>query len=214
MSLYHGFDMPYRKLQESWKKIQEDDYTDASKNKKDKQLPDVEGGYTERKGLEGPFHMHNGKTYYYDPKEGKYYDPTTDWYVDHDSEEFYQLTGMKKMSDFYNENLKEVEEVEETMDSIAQQIKANINTPFIKVSPSPLGGGYSIHISLDPRESWSNNIFHNSKYLIFMVNKSDKSLELLSKHYGIPVKFRKTRVRNTQQVIEKLKDYLNQIKEV
>jgi hypothetical protein len=34
-----------------------------------------------RKGLEGPFHYPNGAVLYYDPKEGKYYDPTTDFYV-------------------------------------------------------------------------------------------------------------------------------------
>jgi hypothetical protein len=34
-----------------------------------------------RKGLEGPFHYPNGQTLYYDPKEGQYYDPTTDFYV-------------------------------------------------------------------------------------------------------------------------------------
>lgn len=37
-----------------------------------------------RKGLEGPFHYPNGQVLYYDPKEGKYYDPTTDFYVSHD----------------------------------------------------------------------------------------------------------------------------------
>ena len=34
-----------------------------------------------RKGLEGPFHYPNGQVLYYDPKEGQYYDPTTDFYV-------------------------------------------------------------------------------------------------------------------------------------
>jgi hypothetical protein len=34
-----------------------------------------------RRGLEGPFVMGNGRVYYYDPKEGKYWDPTTDYYV-------------------------------------------------------------------------------------------------------------------------------------
>lgn len=28
--------------------------------------------------------MGNGRVYYYDPKEGKYWDPTTDYYVPHD----------------------------------------------------------------------------------------------------------------------------------
>jgi len=34
-----------------------------------------------RKGLEGPFHYPSGAVLYYDPKEGQYYDPTTDFYV-------------------------------------------------------------------------------------------------------------------------------------
>lgn len=34
-----------------------------------------------RKGLEGPFHYPNGQVLYYDPKEGQYYDPLTDFFV-------------------------------------------------------------------------------------------------------------------------------------
>jgi len=34
-----------------------------------------------RKGLEGPFHYPNGQVLYYDPKQGEYYDPLTDFYV-------------------------------------------------------------------------------------------------------------------------------------
>jgi len=34
-----------------------------------------------RKGLEGPFWFVN-RVLYYDAREGKYYDPTTDFYVD------------------------------------------------------------------------------------------------------------------------------------
>jgi len=40
--------------------------------------------YGARKGLEGPFSFVNGMTLYYDPLEGKYYDPTSDWYIEHD----------------------------------------------------------------------------------------------------------------------------------
>jgi hypothetical protein len=40
--------------------------------------------YGPRKGLEGPFHYPNGAVLYYDPKEGSYYDPTTDFYVAHE----------------------------------------------------------------------------------------------------------------------------------
>lgn len=37
--------------------------------------------YGPRKGLEGPFLMRNGRVVYYDPAEGAYYDPTTDFYL-------------------------------------------------------------------------------------------------------------------------------------
>jgi hypothetical protein len=38
--------------------------------------------YSPRKGLEGPFNF-SGRVLYYDTKEGQYYDPTTDFYLDH-----------------------------------------------------------------------------------------------------------------------------------
>ena len=39
--------------------------------------------YGPRKGLEGPFNF-SGRVLYYDPIEGSYYDPTTDFYVERD----------------------------------------------------------------------------------------------------------------------------------
>jgi hypothetical protein len=38
--------------------------------------------YGPRKGLEGPFMFAGGRVLYYDVKEGAYYDPTTDFYVE------------------------------------------------------------------------------------------------------------------------------------
>lgn len=37
--------------------------------------------YGPREGLEGPFNF-SGRVLYYDPHEGSYYDPTTDFYVE------------------------------------------------------------------------------------------------------------------------------------
>jgi hypothetical protein len=37
--------------------------------------------YGPRQGLEGPFNF-SGRVLYYDPKEGKYYDPTCDLYIE------------------------------------------------------------------------------------------------------------------------------------
>ena len=40
--------------------------------------------YQARDGLEGPFRLKNSKVVYYDPQEGKYYDPDTDMYIEYD----------------------------------------------------------------------------------------------------------------------------------
>ena len=37
-----------------------------------------------RKDLEGPFYYANGRVLYYDTKEGAYWDPLTDYYVEQD----------------------------------------------------------------------------------------------------------------------------------
>lgn len=52
---------------------------------------DIMQGYEPRKGLEGPFNF-AGRVVYYDPKEGRYWDPKTDFYLGH--EEFFRLTGV------------------------------------------------------------------------------------------------------------------------
>ena len=39
--------------------------------------------YGPRKGLEGPFNF-SGRVLYYDPKEGQYWDPRSDFYVEQD----------------------------------------------------------------------------------------------------------------------------------
>jgi len=41
-------------------------------------------GLGARKGLEGPFTFVGGRTLYYDPKEGQYWDPWTDFYLSHE----------------------------------------------------------------------------------------------------------------------------------
>ena len=42
--------------------------------------------YKPRKGLEGPFFYPNGRVTYYDPKEGAYWDPTTDFYLSYEEQ--------------------------------------------------------------------------------------------------------------------------------
>ena len=44
-------------------------------------LGDRDVRWQPRKGLEGPFFYATGRVLYYDPKEGQYWDPLTDFYV-------------------------------------------------------------------------------------------------------------------------------------
>jgi hypothetical protein len=50
--------------------------------------------YGPRKGLEGPFNF-SGRVLYYDPKEGAYYDPSTDFYVEEDEMTMIRLGFLK-----------------------------------------------------------------------------------------------------------------------
>ena len=67
------------------------DYMDGEKIQEGyKVLPPMDKEkYQARDGLEGPFSTLSGKVVYYDPKEGKYYDPDTDMYISY--EDFQKL---------------------------------------------------------------------------------------------------------------------------
>ena len=58
---------------------------------------DVLKGYGPRKGLEGPFISANGRILYYDIKEGSYYDPKTDFYVDREEVSFLHNELMRQL---------------------------------------------------------------------------------------------------------------------
>ena len=53
--------------------------------------------YGPRKGLEGPFNF-SGRVLYYDPKEGKYWDPRSDFYVEQDEMNELNLQFMRIMA--------------------------------------------------------------------------------------------------------------------
>ena len=52
--------------------------------------------YGPRKGLEGPFNF-SGRVLYYDNKEGQYYDPTTDFYVEQSEMDLINLNLYKML---------------------------------------------------------------------------------------------------------------------
>ena len=75
-------------------------------------LPPISDKYQSRSGLEGPFSTLSGKVVYYDPKEGKYYDPDTDTYMSYDEFQNYD----KDYSDMKDER----DEVKESVDALRQ----------------------------------------------------------------------------------------------
>ena len=48
------------------------------------QTEDLLKGYGRRPSLEGPFIFAGGRVLYYDPKQGQYWDPRTDFYIEHE----------------------------------------------------------------------------------------------------------------------------------
>ena len=54
--------------------------------------------FEKRKGLEGPFTYPTGRTLYYDNKEGQYWDPLSDFYIDHDEIAMLQQQIFDKIS--------------------------------------------------------------------------------------------------------------------
>ena len=51
--------------------------------------------YSPRDGLEGPFNF-SGRVLYYDNKEGQYYDPTTDFYVEQEEMDIINTAFMER----------------------------------------------------------------------------------------------------------------------
>jgi hypothetical protein len=55
--------------------------------------------YGPRAGLEGPYSFLNGRVLYYDPREGQYYDPATDFYVEDDEMQMLRSAFYKLFED-------------------------------------------------------------------------------------------------------------------
>jgi len=54
--------------------------------------------YGQRKGLEGPFQYPNGRVLYYSTKDGKYWDPSTDFFVPMDEVADLQQSVFEKLA--------------------------------------------------------------------------------------------------------------------
>lgn len=55
-------------------------------------------GYSKIRGLEGPFLKGCNRVVYYDAREGKYWDPRTDFYLSNDEVEYLDKELLKMLS--------------------------------------------------------------------------------------------------------------------
>ena len=98
-------------------------------------------------------------------------------------------------------------------------IKKKIKAPFVNAAVTTLGGAdrpsIGINISLDDKSKWKNNIFHNSRYMVFMLDWNGK-LKLLTagdidSHTERPSYDRKNRIKFRQATVKSIDDAINKI---
>ncbi len=108
---------------------------DEKKKKKDDVVTDAGGReFGTRKGLEGPFKtkLHHG-VYYYDPKEGKYYCPYTDMYLEGTPSDGFGRSENKKASTNIEElSIYDVICKDGENDKVLSVIASSLNDAFIK----------------------------------------------------------------------------------
>lgn len=103
----------------------------------------------------------------------------------------------------------------DTVKDVVAHLNDKIDAPVKKAVYSTLGGDRNVSIlvsiSLDPKESWGNGIYENSRYLKFRIEQ-DGVIEQFLKSYKIPAKFRKTKAKSVADVISKINAYIASVK--
>lgn len=102
----------------------------------------------------------------------------------------------------------------DTAQDVVDTLKSKISAPVVMPKYSTLGGDRNVSvllsISLDPKDSWSNGIYQNSRYSQFHIFQ-DGVIEQFGMNYKIPVKFRKTKVKSIDDVVKKINDYISKV---
>ena len=100
--------------------------------------------------------------------------------------------------------------VEKFMKDLDRELKRIF--PHVKVSKMTLGGDERVtvfaHLSLDAPKTWSNNIYHNSRYLIVSFSRDGIIKETSSfSSRETKTKFRKSRFKDLKGAVAKLKQW-------
>ena len=87
--------------------------------------------------------------------------------------------------------------------------------PYLNINDSTLGNRTSrfFHVSCDAKDTWVNDIFHNSRYGIFHLYQEGNKfkLELTSKGLNT-VKFRKATVTSEKHALMKIKTWTRKVR--
>ena len=104
----------------------------------------------------------------------------------------------------------------DTVQDVITALDTKINAPVKKARYSTLGGERNVSVmfvlSLDSKDTWSNGILENSRYMQFRIEQ-DGVIEQFTKNYTIPLKFRKAKAKNIDDVVNKINAYLSKIGE-
>ena len=107
------------------------------------------------------------------------------------------------------------EPTKEGLEAAVAKAQAGIKAPFVKCSGSSLGGlarsAIMIAISLDPKESWANNIFENGRSGRMSISR-EGVIEHFSGSFRRPGEpkyvFRKARARTLDAAIQKINAFV------
>lgn len=92
----------------------------------------------------------------------------------------------------------------------ADKVREAVKAPHVNVIFSTLGGieyaSIGVKISIDPKETWANGIYENSRNVTFWMHGKTDRLEA-SPRRGMP-SFRKAKIKSVEQGIEKIQAYL------
>jgi len=97
------------------------------------------------------------------------------------------------------------------VEHIMSRLESEIDAPFVNVSMSSLRRNETetifITVSLDDEYKWPNDIFENSRYFRMSLSRPNV-LEQIAKSYELPNKFRKSRVKSVDDLINRINKYI------
>ena len=98
-----------------------------------------------------------------------------------------------------------------------EYFEENIEAPYVKAKQSNLGPNpvVFIDVSLDPKKSWNNGIFQNSRHFTMEVepDPTKNNLEQVTvDRQGLGKKFRKQKGKTLKEIVNKINKYIEGVK--